>query len=199
MKVAFDEHVPPALVRVLQALANERQFRNLTGGLEVEKARDYAPSPSDCDYLKGNDVPWIRRFSRAGGKVIISGDAEMMRQPHERLALIEEKMIVIFFQSKWSQWRFYRKCAFIFCWWPRIIEVVKNADDATFWRVPSSFAEDAKIAPLPTEDQKLVKILRQRAAQPNVSAQRKLVRQSSANHQNDFGFPELDAKKRNVS
>ena len=90
MKVAFDEHIPPALVHAFQAFANEWKFRQLTGGLAVEKAKDYAPKPGDEDYLKGNDVPWIRRFAKGGGKIIITGDTEMISVPHERLALLQE-------------------------------------------------------------------------------------------------------------
>ncbi len=189
MKVAFDEHVPSALVHAFQAFANERKFRQLTGGLIVEKAKDHAPKPGDEDYLKGNDGPWIRRFAQAGGKIIITGDTEMISVPHERLALLQEKMIVIFFASKWSNWKFHKKCALLMFWWPEIVQTVKKADEATFWRVPSSFAENAKIDRVSTQDQKLEKIVRQRAAQPETAARRKAVR-NEAGKQDDFGFPE---------
>lgn len=69
MKVAFDENVPIAMVRVFQSLAKENQFRKL--GLIVQCAQDYTPKKGDADFLKGNDVPWIKRFANAGGRVIL--------------------------------------------------------------------------------------------------------------------------------
>ena len=193
MKVAFDEHVPLAIVRAFESFANEHKIRKLTGGLTVQKAKDYAPNPGDDDYLKGNDVPWIRRFSRTGGKVIISGDTDMMAEPHERLALLEEKMIVIFFQAKWSSWKFNKKCALIMYWWPKIVDTIRNADQGTFWRVPSSFSDSVEIEQVSTEDQKLIKIARQRAAQPEIAARRRAARDANQlAKQSDFGFPQQE-------
>ena len=63
MKVAFDEHVPTALVRALQSFAEERQFKRLSGGYEICKAVDYAPAKVDEDYIKKSDVPWIKRYA----------------------------------------------------------------------------------------------------------------------------------------
>lgn len=141
MKVAFDEHVPAAIARALESFANEQKFKSLTGGLQVERAQDYAPKPSDLDYLENKDAPWIKRYSKSGGQIIISGDTNMMTQPHERLALLEEGMIVVFFGKKWSSWQFFRKCALILCWWPKIVTTVKKAERGTFWRVTTDFGE----------------------------------------------------------
>ncbi len=41
MKVAFDENVPVAMVRVFQTFANERQLRKLIASVEVTSAKDY--------------------------------------------------------------------------------------------------------------------------------------------------------------
>jgi len=90
------------MVRVFKILAGERQLKWLTAGLTVESAKDYTPQKDDPDYKKKNDEPWIKRFAQAGGKVIISGNTAMKKQPHERLALIETGMVTIFFEGKWS-------------------------------------------------------------------------------------------------
>ncbi|WP_163005998.1 hypothetical protein [Methylobacterium brachiatum] len=180
MRVVFDEHVPSALVRVLQSFSNERQFRKLTGGYTIERARDYAPKVDDPDYLKGSDVPWVRRYAAAGGQVIISGDTNMMSEPHERLALLEEKMIVCFFGSQWSGWKFYKKCALVINWWPTIVKTMTTADQGTFWRVPASWQEDGNLDPLPTEDKKLLRMVRQRERQAKVAAERKSRREAAS-------------------
>lgn len=95
MQVAFDENIPIAMVRVFKALATERQFRKL--GLTIHGADDFTPKPGDEDYKPNNDVPWIKRFAAAGGKIIISGNTRIMSVPHERLALLDAGMVVLFF------------------------------------------------------------------------------------------------------
>jgi hypothetical protein len=87
LKVAFDENIAPAMVRVFQILASEKQLKWLTEGLTVQSAKDFTPRKGDPDYRKNDDVPWIKRFAEAGGQVIISGNTAMKKQPHERLAL----------------------------------------------------------------------------------------------------------------
>ncbi|MEA2951836.1 MAG: hypothetical protein QOJ96_1356 [Alphaproteobacteria bacterium] len=127
LKIAFDENVPLALVRVFQTFAKERQLKKQFGEHVIESAADYTPKRGDDDYQKNNDAPWIRRFAKAGGKVIISGNTEMKNVPHERLALVQEGMIVIFFEGRWSQWRFFSKCALLLHWWPVIEKKLKTA------------------------------------------------------------------------
>jgi hypothetical protein len=181
LKVAFDEHVPLAMVRAFKSFAEERKLKRLTGGLIIETSKDYAPNKNDADYVEGSDAPWIKRFARAGGSVIVSGDTDMMSQPHERLALLEEGMIVIFFGSQWANWRFFRKCALLLHWWPVITTKVKRAKKGTFWRVPTSWPEEGegKLQSVSTKDRRLVKIERERAAQPQIAAKRKARREAS--------------------
>jgi PIN like domain len=172
LKVAFDEHVPAALVRMFSGFAQERQFRRQLSGLEVSSAKDYVPSISDPDYVPNSDAPWIRRFSSAGGRVIISGDQSMMSVPHERLALIEEGMTVIFLGPAWSNAKFFRKCAAVMNWWPSIARTAKTAAQPSFWRVPSTWEEAGDLQALKIEDPKFLKIERQKAAQETVAAAR---------------------------
>jgi hypothetical protein len=113
VKVAFDEHVPPAMARVFTNLATERQFRNLSAGLSLESAKDYAPQKGDSDYVRKNDVPWLKRFARAGGRVVISGNTRMRRNEHERRALVELGLVTIFFEPPWGNWTFYPKCSLL--------------------------------------------------------------------------------------
>jgi PIN like domain len=173
LKVAFDEPVPVAMVRVFQALAEERKLKRLVGMLSVESAKDYAPHPGDPDYLKRSDVPWVRRFAAAGGKIIISGDTNMMKEDHERLAPIEAGMLVIFFGSQWSGWKFHRKSALLLNWWPMIVSTSAKAKPGSFWRVPTSWREGGKLRSIPNTNQKLLKIERQRASQSAIAAARR--------------------------
>jgi hypothetical protein len=158
LKVAFDENFPITMVRVFQTLAKENQFRKL--GLIIECAQDYSPKPSDADFQKGNDVPWIKRFASAGGRVIISGNSRMMSVPHERKALLDEGMVVLFFENSWNNWKFFAKSALLLFWWPAIARQLKTAKPKSFWRIPSIWIEKEKLRKIPTDDPRAARIER---------------------------------------
>jgi len=174
LKVAFDETIPPAMARVFQILADEKLFQWLIAGLKIERAKDYTPKKGgDPDYVKNSDVPWIKRFSAAGGKIIISGNTKMKTRPHERKASVQEGTVTIFFESQWSNWKFHRKCALLLNWWPHVVKTVKTAKPGTFWHVPCDWEKDGKLRAVSNEDAKLTKIVRQIAARPFVRKQRR--------------------------
>ena len=145
------------MVRVFQTFASERQLRKITGNVDVKSASDYTPKPGDADYAKGSDVPWLKRFAADGGKVVISGDTRMKREPHERLALIECKFVVIFCESQWSDWSFFRKCALLLHWWPQIASTAKRARPG-FWHVPCNWKETGRLRKVSTEDPRKLKL-----------------------------------------
>jgi hypothetical protein len=81
---------------MFKSLADERRIRRTVGatggpghpgGIEVVLAKDYAPSPTDDDFVHGSDVPWMERFAADGGTAIISGNTKMLTVPHELLAI----------------------------------------------------------------------------------------------------------------
>jgi len=164
LKIAFDENVPIAMVKVFQTFANERQLKRKIGALEITSATQFTPKPGDNDYLKKNDAPWIKRFATAGGKVIISGDTRIRYVPHERLALIQAGMLVFFFDGKWSQWEFFRKCSLLIHHWPAVAARIKRGKAPAFWHIPLSWHERAKLRKVSTDDPKKLKI--ERKAKP---------------------------------
>jgi hypothetical protein len=163
LKIAFDEHVPTAMVRALEAFAKERQLRRITGDIEIKSAKDYAPQPGDTDYLRKNDAPWLKRFAADGGKVVISGDTKMRWVPHERLALIEHDFVVIFFENQWSKWKFFRKCALLLHWWPLVASCIKRAKPG-FWYIPCHWKEKGRLRKVSTDDPRKLKIERKQVA-----------------------------------
>lgn len=158
------------MVKVFQTFANERQLKRKIGAFEITSATQYTPKPGEDDHLKKNDVPWIKRFAAAGGKVIISGDTEMRYVPHERLALIQAGMLVFFFDGKWSQWDFFRKCSLLIYHWPAIADRIKRGKAAAFWHVPLSWNEKAKLRKVSTDDPKKLKL--ERKAKPRRPARK---------------------------
>nr|MCK7670075.1 hypothetical protein [Bradyrhizobium sp. 2S1] len=167
------------MVKVFQTFASDKQLLKLSADLVLEKAQTYYPKPSDPDYLRRNDVPWIRRFSKAGGKVIVSGNTLMKVNSHERLALVEEGMIVLFFENAWNQWGYFHKCSLLLHWWPMIVKQLKTAKPSSFWHIPATWpkTESAKLRSVPNHDLKLEKIERQKADQPRIRAERAAKRQ----------------------
>jgi PIN like domain len=160
LKVAFDQNVPTALVKVLQTFAKEKQFRKISGNFEIKSAADYVPKIGELDHQPNNDVPWLKRFADDGGKVVISGDAQMKSRAHERLALIEGGFVVIFFESQWSNWKFWRKCALLIHWWPVIAAKIKRVKKPSFYHVPCNWVEDGKLRWVSNRDPKLIRIER---------------------------------------
>lgn len=174
MKVAFDENIPAAMVRVFRQFHTERSLKRIVQGVTLESAKDYTPSRDDPDYARKNDVPWIKRYAAAGGHIIISGDVRMTTVPHERLALVQEGMVVVLFAPKWGNWQFCRKAALLLHWWPTILGHVRKAKPG-FYSVPCTWPDDdaAHLRELSTEDLKLTKIEKQKAeAEPIRRARR---------------------------
>jgi hypothetical protein len=139
VKVAFDEHVPTTIAKVFIALTKEKVIQRTCKGLIVEKAEDYAPKTTDADYVRKSDVPWVDRFAKAGGRAIISGDTKMRRRPHERLALYDHNLVVIFFENQWCGLTFFRKSSLLLHWWEAITTKLQTAEPGTFWAVPSQW------------------------------------------------------------
>jgi hypothetical protein len=174
LRIAFDEHIPPTMVRVFQAFATDKQLLKLSADLVIEKAQTYYPAPHDPDYLRRSDAPWVRRFAKAGGSVVISGNTRMKLVPHERLAFVEEGVIVIFFESSWNNWGYFKKCSLLLHWWPMLVRQIKTAKPGSFWHIPAAWpkTDEAKLRPVPNHDLKLEKIERQKADRPKIRAER---------------------------
>jgi hypothetical protein len=68
----------------------------------IISARRYRPRS------ERGDQNWIKRFARAGGTVIISGDGRMRANLHEQSALVHAKMIT-FFREQMVRSKFLRK------------------------------------------------------------------------------------------
>ena len=68
------------------------------------------------------DATWISALSEESDWIIVSGDVRITRNPGERAAWLESKLLAFFLakgwtsQSLWDQaWRFVK-------WWPRIVD-----------------------------------------------------------------------------
>ena len=141
MKVAFDENLPPVMVKVFQTLATQSHI--LTA--EVVTASNYRP------HGERGDEHWVKRFAVDGGRVIVTGDTKMRIRDHERAALVESGLITYCFERQWSDVNFFTKSAMLLHWWTRIRIHMDTAAPGSFWIIPfvwgSKDLEDATVDP----------------------------------------------------
>jgi len=127
LKVAFDEHIPPALARALQALADAGDLEDV----EFCSARSYAPKKRP-----ETDVPWVESFAKDGGIVIISGERQMRSIPEVQAGIAATGVISFYVPPKWNQWDMARRVAFILAWWTRIVAKAKQSARGDAWVIP---------------------------------------------------------------
>ncbi len=126
MKIAFDEHIPSVIVKIFQGLANDGDILEA----EIVSAKEYVAAE------KEGDVPWLKKFASAGGKVIISGDVRMRSRQHERLALQQGGFTAFYFTGAWSQKNNFVKSAMLLFWWPKIQQYIEKIEKPKIWEVP---------------------------------------------------------------
>lgn len=129
MKIAFDEHIPKDVAKALTVLAGDNGILRAT----IYSARRYAVPRAQ------SDVPWLEKFARSGGQVVISGDARMRGKLHEQRALSTAGFIVFFLARQWNQMKSHDKCAMLIRWWPIILEKMSGAKPGQFFEIPHSW------------------------------------------------------------
>lgn len=132
MKVAFDEHIPPPVRDAVKPLSDGLSSKPI----EVVAAKDYAKPPAS------SDVPWLENFAADGGRAVISGDKGMRRRPHEREAITDLGLIVIFLPPSWNNAEFSAKSGYILYWWPVIMKLIRTSNRGTCWELPKGIKVD---------------------------------------------------------
>lgn len=131
MKIAFDEHIPLAIVSVFKTLGSEGFLR----GHEFVSARDYHASGD----VPNDDRPWLQRFKDDGGKIVITGDRKMRGKLHERRALKTAGFTVFFFGRAWDEMDKYGRAAVLLRWWPIIEKNLIDLAQPKFWELPCTW------------------------------------------------------------
>ena len=129
MKIALDENIPTAVVKMLAGLAKEDDSKNTT----IVSAKKYRPID------ERGDENWVRRFARARGTVVVTGDMRIRKDLHEQAAFFQAGMITFFFDSAWNGFPLHTKAAMLMVWWPAIVAKAKESKRGDFWEIPSTW------------------------------------------------------------
>lgn len=125
MKIAFDENMPPVLVKVFTTLAKECTVINA----KFVSAAGY-------NQRGQNDIPWLTRFKKSGGEVLISGDRKMRSNLYERRGVQQLGLITFCFEPRWNDQNFFVKSAMLLKWWPKIQKTIAESRPGDYWEIP---------------------------------------------------------------
>jgi hypothetical protein len=90
------------------------------------------------DFAAANapDEAWSAAFRRFGGEIVISGDKNLAKRPHQILAFMETGLVGFFLDRKWSGQDMTFKAAHLIMWWPRIQGHLAACKARDCWWVP---------------------------------------------------------------
>ncbi len=118
-----------AMVKLLASLQRNEDSKNV----KVVSSRRYRPSS------ERGDVHWVRRFAKAGGGVVVSGDNKIRANLHEQAAFLQAGMITFFFDARWNQMPLNSKSAMLMQWWPTIVTKIAESKPGDFWEIPCTW------------------------------------------------------------
>ena len=121
-KGALDVNMPERLVRMLNS-----GFRDQ--GFEFIWEADFAAKSAA-------DEHWAAAFRRFGGEIIITGDKNIAKRPHQILAFQENELICFFCKHGWATQDLAFKCSHVMTWWIRIQPILQTARPCDCWWIP---------------------------------------------------------------
>ena len=125
MKIRADENVSYRIVKTVNLLC-------LREGWEFSHVRDVHAA-------RTSDETWLPQFAAEGGKAILSGDANMLKRPHQIGAVRETGLVCFVLSKAWTQARRHEQAANILFWWPRIELALEQSKPGDCWPVPNKF------------------------------------------------------------
>jgi hypothetical protein len=81
-----------------------------------------------------DDEFWAVAFRRFGGEVVISGDKNIAKRPHQISAFQQNGLISFFMLKTWANQDLTFQAAHTIAWWPRIqAQLAKSREGDTYW------------------------------------------------------------------
>ncbi|MCH8183916.1 MAG: hypothetical protein IID55_12090 [Proteobacteria bacterium] len=90
------------------------------------------------------DTEWIGALGSEGSWIIISGDTQIQKKPHERKAWKDSGLTLFVFTKGWTEANFWEQAWRLFRWWPDIMKHAErhptNAGFSVGWKqAPGKF------------------------------------------------------------
>ncbi|RVU12226.1 hypothetical protein EOS93_06045 [Rhizobium sp. RMa-01] len=134
VKVALDANVPERVVRMLNSGFGGTSY-------EFHWEPDFAPANSPDEF-------WAIAFQRFGGSVIITGDKNIAKRPHQINAFRQCGLVGFFCSKTWNEFDLAYKCAHLIRWWPVIQAKIEEGYGASWW-LPGGLSGDFKEVRVP--------------------------------------------------
>lgn len=84
------------------------------------------------------DETWVPRFASEGGKAIVTADANMLKRPHQLLAVRQSNVVGVILPHAWATARKHLQASSLLYYWPDIEAAFSSASPGDFWRIPSA-------------------------------------------------------------
>lgn len=99
-------------------------------GYEFYWEPEFAPPDSTDEF-------WAAAFQRFGGSVVITGDKNIGRRPHQMLAFQQCQLTCFFCGGSWSGMDLAFKCGHLIRWWPEIRAIIERSEEQKSWWIPA--------------------------------------------------------------
>ncbi|MFN4311711.1 MAG: hypothetical protein ACK4FK_14095 [Ferrovibrio sp.] len=129
VKVALDANIPERVVRMLNS-----GFKDT--GYEFHWEPSFAPASAEDEF-------WAAAFQRFGGSVVITGDKNIAKRPHQIAAFRKCGLVGFFCTHKWSEFDLAYKCGHLIKWWPEMRTIIERGDKKCWW-VPGGLRGEFK-------------------------------------------------------
>ena len=126
IKVAIDENLSPKLAKSLQEM--------------------YGHLGYDFMHVKeiggGKDEIWAETFNRFGGQLIVSGDINIAKRPHQQAAFVGHGFVCFFPQGHFVQLRPEFQVAYLMHAWKCIHNKLSHIVCGSCWQMPVVYREN---------------------------------------------------------
>lgn len=131
MRIRADEHVAPAIVEAINAIALGTGFE-LTSVLKT-------------GFKGASDVHWITAFAADGGDAILTADTDFLKQPPQVQAVERTGVRVIHLPSAWANATLALQASHLLAWWKRIEAQLAAMKERECYTMSFNVSEDAAL------------------------------------------------------
>ena len=133
MRYFLDNNLPPAIAEALNALSRSADCK------VVHLREKFAPDTADAE--------WIEALGEEGDWVIVTSDRAIKKNKHERQALINSGLTVLFLGKAWVNLKFWDKAHKLVKCWPAVMSTCSSVVSGSALEV----RVNGKLQPIPLD------------------------------------------------